>query len=660
MQKIKVEDQIDFKVHDNQLEAISDLYQNFYNYRNQRDTEKTLFQNMGFDEMLTRSREMFWNSTITESQDLAELGLEFNFPFIRKEVLEFLGRIVSLKISPQITSDSHAALGAKVLQGIYKKYRIKNQDHTEKFWQVLYGIVNGTVCLYVWFDGREKQKRFLEKYDPEKGEYKIVNRDHKEWNDIRVEVVPIEEMYLADISLRKINDQSEVIRKREYTKARFDQLFGHYQNAKYVQGGQFIDEESLYYKLLSGTNILGQDRVQILSSYNIAKDYHIMVANGILLNPVGNDVSPNPFHHKAMPYVWSVGEAIDEKFAYGLPMPIKLGSQQKLLNVSYTMLLENELRGINRPYITSDFDAPNITFGDKQVIPVTDVNAWKPLEVPQTGTSYFSMMNSLQGLMTMFAQGGSNQVAPSVQPRAAREVVAIENMKQQALGATLIHYFDLVYQELILVLKTALQFYGSEHYRTSDKADLVRAISIPEFPLSEGGLGTLEVKFVTKKSDDIKRYFDAVNRSIENGKKTEIIEVAIEALTKIEFFIDDIKLEAEKATELERAAYFEQVLSPMINVFIPAGIASMEKTYLRFLEKMGESPSDYTDDNMMAQMYTTMQNKLKVQQPVQPAPAQGNPLGNANSGTLNGDLMQSVTGQRFGGQSAGGFPELQQ
>ena len=645
--KIKIENNI--KPSDKEMEAVADSYAKFYQYRNARDSITQQFQNMPFEDMLETSRVLFWNSLKTESEDLSALGLDFSFPFVRKEVIEFVGRIAKLNVSPKMYSNSHHAMGVKVLQAIYKKYRIKGQDRVEKFWQILYGVVNGTVCLFVHWDGSEEERRFLEKYDSQTGAYTILKKKVKPWNDVRVEIVPIEEMYLANVTQRDIKKQTRSIRKKTHTGEEFQALYGHYGRAEHVVAGNRIDQDSLYYRLLEGTGVLGQDRIQVMYDMDTANDKLILSANGVVLNFLGEgstfEVSPNPFHHKEQPYVWSIFDPIDEKLAYGLPMPMKLRSQSNILNTSFAMMIEAELRAVDPPFLTSDFMRPDLVFGDKKVVPVGDVNAWKQLDVREPSSSYFTMMNSVQGLMSSFAQGGGSQAAPSKQPKAAREIIAMENMKQEALGATLVMYYHLVFNELFLILKTALQFYSSEKF-TDQKDGIVRSLTVPEFPLTKGGLGNVEVRFVTGKSNPMKLYFDAINKSIENGSKTEIIEVAKDAIINMEWFIEEVKLESEKATELERAAYFEQVLTPMLEIFVPAGIASIEKTYLRFLEKMGESPSDYTSDEVLPQIYSTMQNKLSF-----------NPeaLKPGGSGTLNGDLKQSTTGTINGEKSNGGF-----
>ena len=638
---------------DKEIRLVGGVYERFYRFKNQRSGNIRQFENTGFDDYLIRSRELFWNSVVTESEDLKALGLDFSLPFVRKEVLDFLGRISSLNITPQISGSGLSMYGVKVLHAMYKKWRLKSVDRVEKFWQNLYGIVNGTVCIYVGYDGGESVKRFLTAYDPVTGVYQIDERKMKMWDDARTSIVPLEEMYLAKIWQRNIQLQGETQRVRRLVKGEFDAEFGKYPNAKYIQPGNMIAEDSLYFQLLGGTGITTTELYHVIDDFDTDNDQRIIVANGVPLNMLGEGenkvASPNPFHHKMQPYIWAIFEPIDEKFAYGLSMPFKIKNASKLMNTSYTMLVEQELRAIDPPTLTSDIDAPDIIFGQKKVIPVMDVAAYKPFEVREASGAYYTMMNSLQGVMTSHAQGGMSQIAPSKQPKAAREIIALENMKQQALGNTLVLYFNMVYQEIFLVLKTMLQFYESGKYANQED-NLVRTLEVPDFALSQGGIGKMEVRFVKEPQNGLKLYFEGIKKSIENGKATEIIEVPVTLLSKLEFFIDDIRLEPEKATELERAAFFEQVLTPMMQFFIPAGLADAGKTYLRYLEKMGEHPADYTSDQVLPQIMGVWGKGYKL-----PTAMMETMMGRKGQPAGIGNVNQSTTGTMFGAQSNGGF-----
>lgn len=648
--KVMLEDKL--QVSDYEREEVGKTFETFYRSKSERSGAVKQFQHHSFDEYLKKSRLLFWNSVLTESEDLRELDLEFALPFARKEVMDFLGRITSLGLNPVLSGNGIGQGGVKVLQAIYKKWRLKSKDKVEKFWQTLYGVVNGTLCLSVGFDGEETEKKYLRSYDVETGAYDFEKKLIAMWNDVTSEVVPIEEMYLSKIYQRDIQKQGITIRKQEMDWAEFkSSKYGKSPRAQFVYPGAMLAEDSLYHQLLA--NAGSMDRITILTEFDTYGDTQKIIAGGVLLNGLGSGktgtglvtaCSPNPFHHKSQPYVWSVHAPVDEKFAYGLSMPFMIKDTHKILNTSITMMLERELRAIDPPIITSDFEAPQIIFGQKKIVPVNDINAYKEFNISEASNQYFTMMNSLQGTMTAHAQGGMSQIIPSRQPKSAREVVAMENIKKESLGNSIILYFDVVYQELLLVVKTALQFYQSGKF---DSEELARTIVVSDMPLSEGGIGTLEVRIVKKPKEAVALHFEKVQKSIENGKTTEIIEIPIESLNNLIFYIDDIKLEPERSSDLEVSMYVENVLKPIVEVFAPAGIVDMGKTFLRFMEKAGETPSDYVSNENISALMSSWGNR-KFQMPPQMGGGQG----------PKGALMQSGRGMIGGGQSMGGYPEL--
>lgn len=631
---------------DKALAEIGDTYADFYLFRGQRDGQLIQFQNRTLLDVLKTSRQLFWNSTKTDSEDLEELGLDFSLPFTRKEVMDFVGAVTSQNMKAEIMGEGLDSYGVKVLQAIYKKWRLKSNDKVEKFWQMLYGATNGTLCTYVGFDGNESTQRYLTQFDKTSGQYKINEKKVKKWNDVTSTIVPLEEMFMAKIWERDVQKQGKTIRYQQMNVDDFKAMFPEsiYSDAKYVRPGNRIDANSLFFQLLSGTGITDTNRIGVLTMYDTNKDQKKVMANGVWLDRLGKDtVSPNPFHHKMQPYTWTITSPQDEKFCYGVPIPFTIKDLDRILNTSTTMQVERELRTIDPPILTSDFEAPELIFGDKRVIPVNDINAYKELKLAEPSGQFSLMQNSMQGLMSSFVNGGTAQVAPSRQPKAAREIIAINAMKQEALGNTLTMYYNLIYQEMFLVLKTALQFYSAGKY-SANKDDLVRSITVPNFQLTQGGMGNLEVRITKSPQDGLKLYFESVLRGIDDGKSTEIIEIPPDLLKDLSFYISDIKLESEQADELEKAAWNEQVLAPLMNFFIPAGVASIEKTFLRWAEKNNEHPADFASDKAKGQVITDWAESFNVPK-----------SSKSEVGATTGNLNQSITGTMFGGQSNGGL-----
>lgn len=635
-----------------EFDVISKTYEDYYKFRAQRDGCTDQFQGRQLEQFLTVSRESFWNSVVTPSNDLSALDLNLTIGFIRKEVWDFVSRLISQDFKGKFDGEGIDTFGVKVLQAIYDKWRFKSNDKVEKFWQILYGVVNGTVAEYVGYNNAKLKRRFLREYDKEKGGYRIEEKDDYFYNDVWTEIAPLEDVYLSKTWERDVQRQGRLIWRNQMSWSDFKRDYHTFDNAEYVYPGNEIAEDSLYFRLLKGSGVTSYDMVEVIKEYDVIDDNYSIVANGVWLNPVGKGKdqkqSPMPFNHKLMPFGWTIFKAIDEKFAYGMSMPFELKDYQKILNVSMTMLVEQELRAIDPPTLSSDFEAPEFIYGQHKVIPVNDVNAYKVMETTEGSASFFNMVNGLQGLMSSQAQGGAQSISPTKQPKSAREVLGIQNQLQQALGNSLLMYYNLLRQEMMLVVKTALQFYPTNKFSDVNNR-IIRAIKIPHTSLSGGGMGSLVVRFVKNKQDDLISFFESIEESIKNGKQTEIIEAPIDVVRNLEFMISDIKLVPAQSSELERQSYMDNIVTPMINIWIPAGLADPSKVYIQWLQKFGEHPADYTSDKILPQLMTQWGNDASLTIPKSDTKQGAN-------GPQSGNVQQSMVGTKFGnsGNQGGG------
>jgi hypothetical protein len=648
--KVKPENLIP-NLSDNALTEIGDTLTDWYNFRSYRSGGLRQLGGLSLEDWLKESREMFWNSYTTDSEDLRELDLDFSLPFIRKEGMDFMSRIISMNIAPKLTGEDLGVYGVKVLQAMQKKWRLKSKDRVEKFWQTLYSMMNGTVCIYLGYDGKKTKRRYLKAYDPATGTYDIDEKEIALWDDAFTEIVPLEDMYLSKIWERNIQKQGKTIRKQEMTVDDFKMEFPKevFPDAEFVVPGDRIAEDSLFFQLLSGSGITSTNKIQLLKEFDTYTDKYKIIANGVWVNRLGTDkAAPIPFNHKNQPYIWSQNEPIDEKFAYGLSLPQKLKGSSKLLNTSFTMQAERELRAIDPPVLSSDFEAPQLIYGQHRVIPVNDVEAYKEMPMSEASNSFLSMQGTLQGLMTSFAQGGVANMSPSRQPVSAREILSLDQMKQQALSNSLVMYFDLVYQELMLLLKTQMQFYQAGKY---DDNKILRSFTVPNFPLSQGGIGNLEIRIVKDPKDGLELYFEAVHKSVSEGKTTEIIEVPVELLNDLTFFIEDIILEPAQSDDLKIQTWTANVFNPMMEYFVPAGLADPSKLMRRMLEKNSEHPLDYASDNALG---SYLLGKGAPTPNIGPAEDGASPF-QTTVNEHNGKMRQMTTGVRYGGQSNGGM-----
>ena len=656
---------------DYEIDTVGAGVNEFYKWRNFRTGLLRQFQMYDFETMLGVSRELFWNAANTPSEDLRNLGLEFSLPYVRNETLQFVSKIVSQDFKGRMNGNGLDIYGVKVLQGIYDKWRFHSNDKVEKFWEVMYGAVNGTVCNFIGYNNGKLTRRYLDSYDKKSGAYNITEKEEPFWNDVWSELVPIEDIYLPKIYERNFQKQGAVIWKTEMDWTQFKSEFKGYDNAEYVYPGNMIAEDSLYYRMLAGTGVMVTDKIQVLKRYNWIKDYYEIIANGVLLNVVGKGKkqtsSPLPWKHKMGPFTWGIFAPLDEKLAYGLPLPFLIKEPHKLLNVANTMLWEHELRNLAPAVLSSDFDAPKIIYGKHDVIPVNDVSAYKEFKLSDPSQAFWNAKADMQTVMGSTAQGGQSPAQPSRQPKSAREALQLQQMAQQAQSITLILYYNILRQQMLLVLKTALQFYPVDKY-VKEQRNILRTLNVPNMSLTTGGVGNMEIRIVKKRGKDfdhkqhnLELFFEALQRSMKDGKMTEIIEAPEDIIQNLEFEITDIDMEPAQTDEMRRATFVEQVINPMLNVYVPAGLADPAKVMLRHLEKLGESPVDYVSEKVLGQVMSTWGDMVNGTLPKPgnvTAPPNG-AGGQSDQGNQTGNVQQSNTGIKFGGQNSQPIPATQ-
>ena len=651
--KIKVEDMMQadgVKPSQKEIQAVADDYYELITWKSYRSGFSRMFRGYDFDSYLALSRELFWNSISTKSNDLKNLELDFSIPFARKEAMDFLAKLVSLGVKPKIQGDMLDALGMKILNGIYKRWHFKNNEKVETFWELLYGIMNGTVCSYVGYMNPDVQRRYLSSYNEETGEYKIDVKDGKFWSDVTKCVVPIEDIYLPKIYERNIQKQGRLIWRTQMDAKDFYAEFGHYKMAKYVFPGNRIAEDSLYFRLLGGTGTTTSNKIDVLRKYDWIKDEYRITAGGILLNGLGTgeetEFAPMPFDHKMAPFTWGIINPLDEKFAYGLSVPFMVKDPHKILNTAFNMMVESELRAIDPPVLTSDLEAPELIYGQHKVIGVNDIAAYKVMEQTEPSQAFFTMINSLQQNMSATANGGANTAVASKQPQSSRGVSENQQLKQEAQTNAVMMYYDILRQRVLLVVKTALQFYGLEKYSQSDEA-AYRTITVANVPLSLGGIGDMQINITDKKRTDIELFLAGIRETAKNGKKVEVVDVPLEFLQNVECEVTDITLEPENQSELDKQSYVANVIVPMQNLYIPMKLADPGKVMMRHLEKMGESISDFATEDVM--------QAIAGDKPVQaqmPQTGTG-PTGQGNVPSPLGNAIQSGVGQKYGMNQSG-------
>jgi len=643
----KIKPETLFRPSKKELDLISKIYQKYVRWATVINSPLDQFRGLTLENYLKLSRQLFWSKTSLRtilSEDIFRAEFDLFLPEIRNNVLDIVSYLVSLRVKPSFNitfKKLQEMYQSKVLEAIYTNWRNVSTDKIEKFWDFLYILINGSLIKYVGWEETDKERLY---FIPSKGKLKPKKQKYYK-GEVVSQRVPLENVYIPKIWEPDIKKQGELIVIDRITEAEFKEQYGHYEKSRYVYPGAMLHTESLYFKLLP--SVTTTDLVEIVKYYSVLQDQFVILANGIWLNPLNReeDVFPLPYNHKELPFVKTIFEPIDDKFFYGLSLPFKLKSPQEIYNVMTQLLILREMKEISPPILTSDFEKPKLRFGPSEVIPVGDITAYKEMSIAPASGSFFSALTMIKGTLQPQAP-----VAPIIgrQPRSATEKQLEAYRRTQFYNNYVLMIWNLFYQEVILVIKTALQFYPVKKIKktlpTGIEKDIYRLIQIENATLPQGGIGNLEVRIVEEPSYWQELSLEVLTRSKISRKALDIIEITPEELQDLDFVITNIQMETENPPVLEQALFKEKVAF-ITQLF--GGMLSPEKAALRTFEVLRESPADWLRDDVLTRLYGIIGEEA--------APLTA-PLGTPDMMALpqTQNLLQTLRGMQFGAEARTG------
>ena len=644
-------------------ELVAEIYDKYIKWSSVVNSPFKQFNGLNLRQYLRVSRRLFWgydpDATEILNENLNKGKFNIFLPEIRNNILEILSYFLSLRVKPVINAgiDLYKNYIEHICSGVYENWRNVTKDRIEKFWDYLYLIENGTLIKYVGYENVKVKKEYIK---PEKdGNFSFKEREVQLNDEVIAKRIPLENIFFPKLYEPDIAKQGECILIERPPKAQFDIKYGNFERSKYVVEGSRIHPESAYADIVPLSTV--SDKVEVVKYFDENEDRYVIIANGVWLNPKNEkeDVFPLPYNHKKIPFEKVVFEPFDANFFYGLNLGFKLRTPQQIYNLYNELLLVREMKEISPPILTSDFEAPTIKFGPSKVIPVQDVNAWKELNISPASPSFFQALSLLKANLSI-----RSPVVPlsSRQPRSATEKKIESYRTNQFYENYLRMIWDLFYQEINLVLKTAFQYYPASKIIKETifgRREFNRVMKIANANLPSGGVGTLEIRMTPKPSYWEELEAEAAIRGRNERAKVEIIEVTPEFLESLDFVITAIQLEQENPPAMEQAL-FKEKLAFIVQTF--GRMVSPVKALLRSFEVLKENPSDWLDQNTLEKLYSAYEESIEGGAPEL---LLGAPNLNTQPQTQNllqtlrgiesgarGGLQNTLEGEKFGSHTA--------
>jgi hypothetical protein len=599
MEKEKVLLEEYYKPSDEIMEHIFDIYAKYSKWKSSLNRQYKQFNSQTLYSYVDDSRKKFWGY-IPLSYDTDTP--QFFMPETRNQIIAILAKIASLIVKATFNGvEGLDMVKATTLRHIFDFWLRKPGRKLDNFWQFLYSIINGTVIVFTGYKSNVRTVKSIDTYDAKTGEtsYTLKELDDSDTEEV---IVNLEDFFFPKVWEPSIQKQNECIWRTIMLFSDFQEEFGGYELSKKVFPGSHFSDQSIFSELLS-PDIKASEYVEVIKYFNKAKDQYSIIANGVLINPIKvrglEEISPLPYNHKVLPFSKTIFEPLDTNFFYGTPLPQKVKSPQEAVNRLWELLLEREIRSVSSPIITND---PSVEFGIEfkpgRIYQVQgDPNSYKELSVAPTSSSYWNVVNTLNGMIQNTGSGGSGQVLQSLQPRSASEKSIEANNRKEVAGLYNLFYEDLLEQKAWLAIRTIVQFYTSSKVkRIIGTREFIKVLSLSESKLNIGGLGNRELRITETPAPKEDLAKESYMRSLLYKEKIEIIEATPEALRQIEFDVK-ISFDQENSPSTEKVLFLDYIRT-LFGLFGNSNIISQKKAFFRMSEKFNENPSDLMEEGL--------------------------------------------------------------
>ena len=555
-----------------EIDVVNSTVELFRRTQQDRDRAFSYFDGMTLIEYIEDSVERF-NTNLYLRDGMEDWQSGFNDGFTRNKVLSMSGKIAEqLPIASAIPRGDEDTLRAQIITDLY--HYTEELDDYETFMSqfILELFVKGTAIGYEDIEYTKKKIRDVNGI----GDNMTVTEKQIKTTRFYAQLVPLEEYYPASVGIMNAKNQPYSFRRKSMNFAEFQNMYGHYNKAKYVKpydSGVFHHEQVPYYMDFISSDVFN-GHVEVVWYYDSSNDQYIIIANGIWLNPLGSEeeVQPLPWAHKEQPFFSAINEPFGA-FFYGKSLPNKLSSMQDVLNVLQNMIVDQSLLSIFSPLITAGFDG----FEDDFIRPgrhtsidtggLSLQSAIMPLQFPTPTGFHQYIMEYTRRIMEessldqvssgQAGQGAERTTAYEIQ-RAAQGVAAILTMVSRDINSA-------IKRKALLRIKNILQF-GFQPNATlipgvMADTDVNKPFATFSFNDTEltGGRRGVRILELYRSEDNLppveQTQARATVSTIEQGRPVEVTAVAPSAIRNVQF---DLKLGLD--TKREHSSLAEQGL----------------------------------------------------------------------------------------------------
>lgn len=586
---------------DKEQKVVNDITFLFRQTAQSRDRNFQYFDGLNLVEYIDDSVRRF-NTNIDEREGIEDWQAAVNDSFTRNKVLGILGRVLEvLPIASFSPRGEEQSVKTEILTDLYH-YTEQQDDYDElMIHMLLEAIVKGTAIGYEDILYEKKTIRDVVGI----GDEITVTEKKVKTTKIIGGIVPLEEFYPSSVSLRSVRKLPYAFWRKSMPFSKFVEEFGHYRKSELVSGKRSFgpSEQQPYYADFIDANI-PDGAVEVIRYYDKLNDQFVILANGIWLNPIGQEeIMPLPWAHKELPF-WDIKYDIFGDFFFGKSLPDRLKSMQDVLNVLTNMLLDQSFLTIFPPLLTSgadDIEDDYLRPGRRTPVDTQGMPLDSAFHVLQTPTPQGWHQFILQYTRSVMEEASMDKVSQGVSGQGDR-TTAYE-IKTAAAGVAAMLQLFARFINTGLKRKASLRAPNILQFGMDPDSPIVQGVLKDRFSafqsftsntanLSGGKKGTRIIEMYQNKEslpprNDIKAR--AGLAKLETGKEFEIYAITPEFIRNVSF---DIELVTNPRSEKTRSAEQQVQVSKnqMYLTFFPELI---EKTELlsQTMEKFGDDPA---------------------------------------------------------------------
>jgi hypothetical protein len=607
-----------YKPSSTELDVIQKVYSKYYKWRTNLTTSWSQFEGMSVREYIKTAREKF--NGILPLNPLVERK-----PYVSKEFRNSAEQVVTfvsnLLQNPEFYGEEGLDQNIAVfLNALIKKIRNGTKFKIQDAFHFLQTIIDGTGIVYVSWNPRKRKLKNIKYFNEETGEIEF---DEKTISDNSVEEIWIDplDIFIPKIFEPDIDKQGELIWRKIMTWSDFKRRYGKYTLNKYVYPGQKLAESSIFSEMLDKA-ILTSEKIEIVNYYNTEEDEYVILANGVFLNPVNaktrkSMVSPLPWNHKELPFAKTIYRFTSPALFWGASLMHLVKDEVEAYNNLIEMSLDRVYRAINPPVVTNDYSVPsNIKLESGKIY--VSRGDWKELQMSPLDPNAFNVSMLLQNNISRNTTPLTPPTPNTRQPRSASEIISRQQKELQSYQTQKLFYQDLLEQKIWLAVFNGIQYLTVDVAKKmvgKEKFEKVLMVDQIQTPV---GLSSVKVKIKGENeqlSNPVELARESILESIQNKKRVEVVEIAVDALQNLKFDVS-VRFDIENTPELKKVL-FMNFIQQLFTLFPDIGI-DKKKVALRLFEVYNENPADYLSDEVIPSLFLKQPQQQPIQQPGQP------------------------------------------